>query len=82
MIDVCVKMEGVEVIYCEIDDIPSPTDTLLVMYDPRLTGDKDVPFLRHEPRRMIVPIHRILYIEVLEDDDDEQYLTHVRKDSK
>lgn len=73
MIEVCVKLDGVELIYCDIEKIPSATDTLLVMHDPRLRGDKDVPFLNEESKRMIVPIQRILYIEVLDVDAEDHF---------
>lgn len=80
MIEVCVKLDGVELIFCDIEKIPSATDTLLVMYDPRLRGDKDVPFLNEDTKRMIVPIQRILYIEVLYQQADEDFPTPWKDD--
>lgn len=70
MISISLKMEGVEAIYGEIADMPSPSDTLIILHDPHLQNGKDVPFLKHEPRRVVIPVHRILYIEILDEEDD------------
>jgi len=78
MISISLKMEGVETIYGEIDNLPTPNDTLIIVKYPRLQSGKDVPFLKNEPNRIIIPVHRILYIEVL--DEDEDVLTRWRED--
>lgn len=80
MIDVCVKIEGTELIYCKIDQLPSLTDTLMILHDPRLQGDKDVPLIRHDSSHLIVPIQRILYIEVLDEDGDPDFPEHFRRE--
>ena len=80
MIEVYIKIEGLEAFYAYIEMLPKPTDTVLIAHGAYVQGDKPVPFLKHEPERVLIPIQRILYMEILKDDSEEEPLTPWRPD--
>jgi hypothetical protein len=63
----------------EVDELPKPTDTLLVVSNPRLRDGKEIHYIDRSVVKVIWPIDRITLIEVLESEDQEKIIGFVRE---
>jgi hypothetical protein len=63
----------------EVDELPKPTDTILVVNNPRQRDGKDLHYLEPNVVKVIWPIERISLIEVLESRDEEKIIGFVRE---
>lgn len=63
----------------EVDELPKPTDTIIVVSNPRQRDGKDIHYLEHNVVKVIWPIDKIGLIEVLESQDEESLIGFVRE---
>lgn len=63
----------------EIDELPKPTDTLLIVSNPRLRDGKDLHYLEHNVVKVIWPIDKVSLIEILESEQEENLIGFVRE---
>jgi len=63
----------------EVDELPKPTDTIMIVSNPRLRDGKDIHYLEHNVVKVIWPIDKIGLIEVLEGQDEESLIGFVRE---
>ncbi len=63
----------------EVDELPKPTDTLLIVTNPRLRDGKDIHYLEHNVVKVIWPIDKIALIEILESESEENLIGFVRE---
>ncbi len=63
----------------EVDELPKPTDTIVVVSNPRQRDGKDIHYLEHNVVKVIWPIDKIALIEVLESQDEESLIGFVRE---
>jgi len=63
----------------EVDELPKPTDNLIIMSNPRLRDGKDIHYLEHNVVKVMWPIERIALIEILESEDEEHLIGFVRE---
>jgi len=63
----------------EIEELPKPTDTIIVVTNPRLRDGKDIHYLEHNVVKVIWPIDKIGLIEVLESEEEENLIGFVRE---
>ncbi len=63
----------------EVDELPKPTDTIIILSNPRQRDGKDLHYLEHNVVKVIWPIDRISLIEVLEGRDEEKIIGFVRE---
>jgi len=63
----------------ELDELPKPTDTIIVVNNPRLRDGKDIHYLEHNVVKVIWPIDKIGLIEVLESQEEESLIGFVRE---
>lgn len=66
-------------ILCEMDDYPSPSDTLLIIKNPRRRDGKDIHYLDPSVTTVIFPIERINFVEVLPGAEEEEIISFVRE---
>jgi hypothetical protein len=76
---VILHISGEPSIIGEMDDLPKPTDTLLIVSNPRLRDGKDLHYLEHNVVKVIWPVDKIALIEVLESEDEEHLIGFVRE---
>lgn len=76
---VILHIAGEPSIIGEVDELPKPTDTLLIISNPRLRDGKDIHYLEHNVVKVIWPIERITLIEVLESEEEEHLIGFVRE---
>jgi hypothetical protein len=63
----------------EIEDIPKPTDNIIVVSNPRLRDGKDVHYLEQNVVKVIWPMVQVALIEVLESEEEENLIGFVRE---
>ncbi len=63
----------------ELDELPKPADTILIVNNPRLRDGKDIHYLEHNVVKVIWPIDKIGLIEVLESQEEESLIGFVRE---
>lgn len=63
----------------EVEELPKPTDNLVIVSNPRLRDGKDIHYLEHNVVKVMWPLDRITLIEVLESEDEEHLIGFVRE---
>jgi hypothetical protein len=76
---VILHIAGEPSIVGEIEELPKPTDTLMVVSNPRLRDGKDLHYLEHNVVKVIWPIEKLSLIEVLESEEEENLIGFVRE---
>ncbi len=76
---VILHIPGESAVIGEVDELPKPTDTLLIVSNPRLRDGKDIHYLEHNVVKVIWPINKITLIEILESEEEEHLIGFVRE---
>jgi hypothetical protein len=76
---VILHIPGESAVIGEVDELPKPTDTLLIVSNPRLRDGKDIHYLEHNVVKVIWPIAKITLIEILESEEEEHLIGFVRE---
>ena len=76
---VILHIPGEPSILGEIEELPKPSDTLIIVSNPRLRDGKDIHYLEHNVVKVIWPIDKITLIEVLESEEEERLIGCVRE---
>ncbi len=63
----------------EVDELPKPTDTILVVNNPRQRDGKDIHYLERNVVKVIWPLEKVNLIEVLSGDEEEKIIGFVRE---
>ena len=63
----------------EVDELPSPSDLMLVVKNPRRRDGKDISYLDANVMTVIWPISRVNFIEVMSSGDEEEIISFVRE---
>ncbi len=76
---VIVHLTNEDPILGEVDTLPTPTDTLIILKSPRMKDGKDLRNLEANVTMAIWPISRVSFIEVLPSGEEEEIITFVRE---
>ena len=76
---IILHVSGEVPIFGEIEELPSSSDTIITVNNPRSREGKDLHYLQNEVVQVICPIEKINFIEVMPSDDDEQIISFVRE---
>ena len=63
----------------EVDELPKPSDNLIIVSNPRLRDGKDIHYLEHNVVKVMWPVSRITLIEIMESEDEEHLIGFVRE---
>jgi hypothetical protein len=63
----------------EVDEMPGPQDTLIVLNNPRRRDGKDIHYLDPEVSTIILPLSRITVIEVMPTAEEAEIIGFVRE---
>jgi len=69
---VIVHVMGEDPFLAEVEELPQPSDQLLTLLNPRRRDNKPLHYLDRETISMILPMHRINYIEIAPSQDSEE----------
>ncbi len=76
---ILLHIAGEEPITGEVDELPKPTDTVIMVTNPRRRDGKDVHYIDSRAVKVAWPLARISFIEVLGGGDEEQIIGFVRE---
>ena len=76
---VLIHVAGEEPIVGEIEELPQPTDNMLVVQNPRKRDGKDLHYIDNQVTTVIWPWTRINFIEVLPSGEEDQIIGFVRE---
>ena len=79
MISVVVHIANEDDIVCELEDMPGTTDRYIYMQNPRRRDGKDLHYLDEEVTSILVPWHRINFIQLLPSGESEEIIGFVRE---
>jgi hypothetical protein len=79
MISIIVHIANEDAIVCEVDEIPDPRSLFIQMQNPRRRDGKDVHYLDEEVTSMLVPWHRITFVQLLPSAETEEVIGFVRE---
>lgn len=78
MITVVVHIRNEEAFECEMDDLPAANSQFVQVHNPRLRDGKDLHYLDEEVTSMMVPWHRINFIQIRASGEVEEVVSFVR----
>ncbi|OGO37913.1 MAG: hypothetical protein A2W35_07885 [Chloroflexi bacterium RBG_16_57_11] len=74
-----VHIENSDPVVGETEVLPSPSDTMVVIKNPRRLDGKDIHYLAENVLTVYWPIERIHFIEVLSEGEEEEIIGFVRE---
>jgi hypothetical protein len=72
-------IQNSEPVVGEVDNVPSPSDHLILLNNPRKMDGKDLTFLSEDAVSILWPVERINFIEVLSAKEQEEIIGFVRE---
>lgn len=63
----------------EIEELPKPADTIIVILNPRQKDGKDLHYIDNNVTKVIWPLAKVSFIEILENADEEKIIGFVRE---
>jgi hypothetical protein len=75
---VILHVAGETAILGEVEELPKPTDSTITVSNPRQRDGKDLHYISNNVVRVIWPIARINFIEILESAEEEKIIGFVR----
>ena len=79
-ISVILHISGEAPIAGEIDELPTPSDTILIVKNPRRRDGKDLTYIAAEEISSIVwPWDKINFLEILPSEEEEEIIGFVRE---
>lgn len=79
MISAIVHINNEEPVVGELEDLPSQAASLVIVQNPRKRDGKDVHYLDEETNTMIIPLHRINFIQVMPSAETDEIIGFVRE---
>lgn len=76
---IIVHINNEDAVMGEVQALPTPLDQLISVQNPRRKDGKDLHYLDEEVNTMIVPMHRINFIQVLPSGDVEEVIGFIRE---
>jgi hypothetical protein len=68
-------MANEDAILAEVEELPSPTDQAVYCINPRRRDGKEVHYVLAEVQTIIIPWHRINFIEILPSGEEEEIIS-------
>lgn len=79
MITVIVHINNEDPIMGEVEELPQPSDQIIMLKNPRKKDGKDVHYLEPNVNLVIWPFHRITFIELIQDVKEDEIISFVRE---
>jgi hypothetical protein len=75
---VILHIAGETAILGEIDELPKPIDNVIVVSNPRQRDGKDLHYINNNVVKVIWPLAKLSFIEILESTEEEKIIGFVR----
>jgi hypothetical protein len=76
---VILHIAGETAVVGEVEELPKPTDNFITVMNPRQKDGKDLHYIDNNVVKVIWPISKISFIEILESGEDEKIIGFVRE---
>jgi hypothetical protein len=63
----------------EVEELPKPSDNIIVVMNPRQRDGKDLHYLENNVTKVIWTLNNVNFIEVLESSEEEKIIGFVRE---
>ena len=77
-VSLIVHIANEEPIICEVEELPDAQDQIILLSNPRMRDGKELKYLEEEVSKMIVPWHRINFVQILPSAEAEEVIGFVR----
>ena len=78
-ITVIVHIANEDPIIGEVEEMPTLTDTMIIIANPRKRDGKDLHYLDSDVTTVIWPWNRITFLEILPSEEEEKIIGFVRE---
>jgi 2-polyprenyl-3-methyl-5-hydroxy-6-metoxy-1,4-benzoquinol methylase len=72
MYSVIVHVANEDAIAAEIENLPSPNDTVIFLSNPRRRDGKDLHYMQAEVQTIVIPWWRINFLEIMPSGEEEE----------
>jgi len=79
MLSVIVHINNEDPVLGEIEETFHTTDLLIILKNPRRKDGKDVHYLEPSVSTIIIPMHRVNFVEILPTGVEEEIISFVRE---
>lgn len=76
---VIIHVAGEASIAGEIEELPKPTDNIILVSNPRQKDGKDLHYIDSNVTRVIWPLVKVSFIEIMESSEEEKVIGFVRE---
>jgi hypothetical protein len=76
---IVLHLQNEDAVLGEVEELPKPTDFLVVVQNPRRLDGKDLFYLGENVVTVMWPMHRINFIEVTPTKEEEEIIGFVRE---
>jgi hypothetical protein len=76
---VILHIAGETAVAGEIDELPKPADNIITVSNPRQRDGKDLHYISNNVVKVIWPLAKVSFIEILEGTDEEKIIGFVRE---
>ena len=76
---VLLHLSGEEPVAGEVEELPKATDTVITIANPRRRDGKDLHYVDSRAVKIIWPLDKISFIEILSGEESEQVISFVRE---
>lgn len=77
-LSVIVHIANEDPVACEVERLPEAADQLVIVHNPRRRDGMDLHYLEEDVSTMIIPFHRINFIQVLPSAEIDDVIGFVR----
>ena len=79
MQSIVVHIANEESISCEVEELPSPADQTIRIFNPRKRDGLDLHYVLENVTSLIIPMHRITIIQIMPSSASEDIIGFVRE---
>ncbi len=76
---VILHVAGEVAVLGEVDELPKPIDNTIIVSNPRQRDGKDLHYISNNVVKVIWPISKVNFIEILENAEEEKIIGFVRE---
>jgi hypothetical protein len=76
---ILLHVAGEDAVVGEVDELPKPSDNSVVVNSPRRKDGKEITNLDQRAIKVVWPLHRINFIEIFGNEDEDQIIGFVRE---
>ena len=79
MVSVTVHIANEDPVVCELEEVPDGSSMFLALQNPRRRDGKDVHYLDEDVTTVLIPWHRINFVQMMPSADTEEIIGFVRE---